>query len=369
METRDEGIYTLDVSVKGHEIMLVDGDPRHGEVTLFGRLNEDIHVERKNTVFDIAGIVYTESEVEEGAELLTTYGGMYKWGHVIQEGYDRLVKHISIHCPDIEVGLPGDIKDLRYSNPLHAWVKALIYGQTEDLGHHSTVDEDTPINSPKGFISYITSNIAQYKYAFRKCGLPDKTWEKKTKDDLGRKFPEHAKNAKDDLLAMSFSELIKINQRVSVLWSSVCNAKIVKYRSGGTTTRVASNQCENTVQMMMDLGLGETSTGANEDNIVGDICKEFPWMTPILKNLRITGLTSNQDPISSAIVDILENRLDTAELHSSMSSRDWVMGDGLAAYLRSGMVYCKYNKKDSIRIRSAEDVVEKKYQDITRWSN
>jgi hypothetical protein len=178
-ETNSEGIYTLDVSVTGHRNMLVDGDPRYGEVTLFGRINEDIHIDRKNTVFDIAGIVYTESYIEEGAELLTTYGDTYSWGHIIQEGYDRMVRHISTFCPDIETGLPSSIEDLRYSNPLHVWVKALVYGQTEDLGHHSTVDEDVPINSPKGIISYLTSNIAQYRYAFRKCGLPDKRWEKK----------------------------------------------------------------------------------------------------------------------------------------------------------------------------------------------
>jgi hypothetical protein len=51
-----------------------------------------------------------------------------------------------------------------------------------------------------------------------------------------------------------------------------------------------------------------------------------------------------------------------------MPSRDWVMGDGLAAYLRSAKVYCKYNRKDSIRVRSTEDEDEKKYQDIIRWN-
>jgi hypothetical protein len=120
--------------------------------------------------------------------------------------------------------------------------------------------------------------------------------------------------------------------------------------------------------MMTYLGLGGTSSGANEANIVSDIGGEFPWMIPVLKNLRVTGLLSNQDSISVAIVDILENRLDTGDLHSSLPSRDWVMGDGLAAYLRSGKVYCKYNRKDSIRIRVDKDGTEKKYQDIIRWN-
>jgi hypothetical protein len=119
---------------------------------------------------------------------------------------------------------------------------------------------------------------------------------------------------------------------------------------------------------MMDLGLGGTSTGANEDSKVDDIGNEFPWMIPVLKNLRMSGLMSNQDAISSAIVDIMENRLDTGDLHSAMPSRDWVMGDGLAAYLRSGKMYCKYNGKNSIRIRDTKDETEKKYQDITRWN-
>jgi hypothetical protein len=241
----------------------------------------------------------------------------------------------------------------------------LVYGQTEDLGHHSTVDEDTSINSPKGIISYLTSNIAQYRYAFRKCGLPEKIWERKSKDELGRKFREHANKIKDDQLVLPFLEMTKLNNRVSILWSSVCNAKIVRYKSMRASDPVYS-QSENTIQMLTDLGLGGTSSGAAEDDIVDDINKEFPWMVPVLSKLRLTGLVSNLDAISTAIVDIMENRLSTSDLHSSTPGRDWVMGDGLAAYLRSGKVYCKYNDMDEVRVRDAHEETERKYRDITR---
>jgi hypothetical protein len=78
-------------------------------------------------------------------------------------------------------------------------------------------------------------------------------------------------------------------------------------------------------------------------------------MIPVLSNLRVTGLVSNQDAISTAIVDIMDNRLNTSGLHSAKASRDWVMGDGLAAYLMSGKLYCKYNAKDGARKGAQEE--------------
>jgi len=150
METKAVGPYVLDVSVTGHRSLLVDGDPSYGEVTLLGRINEDIHVNRKNVEFDVAGITYTEDGIRDGEELLTTYGDKYRWGHVVQIGYDRLKKHLLQECSSMVIELPEDVRDLRASNPLHSWVKALVWGETGGVGHHSTRDEGTHMDSSKG---------------------------------------------------------------------------------------------------------------------------------------------------------------------------------------------------------------------------
>ncbi len=88
--TKDKGMYTLDVTMAGGEIMMVDGHPDNGEMAVLGRINEDIHKHSLNTCFDIAGITYTTSTVRRGCEFLTTYKDEYRWDNVVEIGYRRM---------------------------------------------------------------------------------------------------------------------------------------------------------------------------------------------------------------------------------------------------------------------------------------
>ncbi len=80
----------LDVTVSGSGQLLIDGDPELDANNIFGRINEDVLYNKKNVNLDVGGIVYSTSQIKGREELLTTYGGEYKWGHVIQVGLDLL---------------------------------------------------------------------------------------------------------------------------------------------------------------------------------------------------------------------------------------------------------------------------------------
>jgi hypothetical protein len=56
---------------------------------------------------------------------------------------------------------------------VHAWVKKLIYGNTESTELHSSWDPDLKADSVDGLISHLTSNAAFNRYGFRRCGRDD----------------------------------------------------------------------------------------------------------------------------------------------------------------------------------------------------
>jgi hypothetical protein len=366
IDTIKEGIYTLDVSVTGHARHMVDGDPSHGQISKFGRINEDTHTVKKNTEFDVAGIIYTENEIREGEELLTTYGDKYRWEHVIQIGYDRLKNHLTKEFPELEVDLPQKIQELKSSNPLQLWIKNLVRGETNGCGHHSTKDDELPRDSAKAIISYLTSNVAARRYSFGKCGLEEPSWTTKTAEDLGRKYMEYATNLRDYVVDMPFNKLIKTNMRVGIMWSAVTNAKLIREKKQPISPQTQNFQ-ERMKDILTDLDLGGDTSGPLEERLTQDIITKFPWMLPIIEDLRITGINSNQDPISIAIMDVIDNRLDINDLHSSGQGKDWTMGDGLAAYLRSSRTYRAFNTKPS-EGKIVMDEQKKKFNNILQWN-
>ena len=88
-KTDSKGMYVLDVTVAGEKRSWVDGDPAHGSCSIFGRMNEDIHNKKMNCEMDVAGIIYTTARTVGSEELLTSYGEMYNWSHVVQIGSDQ----------------------------------------------------------------------------------------------------------------------------------------------------------------------------------------------------------------------------------------------------------------------------------------
>ena len=84
--TKNKGIYVLDASVEGDATKWVDGDPDYGDISMFGRINEDIHGGNINVEIDVSGIIYTTERIEGKTEIVTTYGERYNWDHVIEVG-------------------------------------------------------------------------------------------------------------------------------------------------------------------------------------------------------------------------------------------------------------------------------------------
>ncbi len=159
MLTKEKGMYTLDVTMTGGESRMVDGHPDNGEIAILGRINEDIHNHNLNTCFDIAGITYTTSVVRRGCEFLTTYGDGYRWDNVVEIGYRRMREDLLDMFPGLTVGIPGQMASLKSSNPLHAWVKEMVWDSADMTAYHSTYDSKDGQGIDMA-LSFITSNVA-----------------------------------------------------------------------------------------------------------------------------------------------------------------------------------------------------------------
>ena len=69
----------------------------------------------------------------------------------------------------------------------------------------------------------------------------------------------------------------------------------------------------------------------------------FPWTKDLVDGLMASDIRTSLDPISEAMVDILDDRLEPEELHSARIGREWKLCDGLASFLRAGVVYIEFN--------------------------
>ena len=72
--TKKTGVYVLDATVEGDNSKWINGDPDLGDISMFGRINEDIHGGKIKVEIDVSGIIYTTEIIEERTEVLTTYG-------------------------------------------------------------------------------------------------------------------------------------------------------------------------------------------------------------------------------------------------------------------------------------------------------
>ncbi len=138
--TKTLGNYVLDLTQTGGEKLMVDAEGYLESTGVLGRINEDIHTNRCNTEIHVEGITYTTKLVREGNEFLTTYGDGYRWDHVVQIGLNRLRRDLSEDFPGTGLDIPERLKDLKRSNPLHAWVEKLVCIEGEGNCYHSTRD-------------------------------------------------------------------------------------------------------------------------------------------------------------------------------------------------------------------------------------
>ena len=127
--TKNRGIYVLDATVEGDATRWVDGDPDYGDISMFGRINEDIHGGNINMEIDVSGIIYTTEKIGGKTELLTTYGERYNWDHVIEIGLRRLGTDLAQFFSGLGVDITNDLRGLKATNPLHNWIRKLVLGE------------------------------------------------------------------------------------------------------------------------------------------------------------------------------------------------------------------------------------------------
>ncbi len=163
--------------------------------------------------------------VRKGSEFLTTYGDGYVWNHVVEVGLSRLVDDIREDFPNVEVDIPCKLSDLRASNLLHAWLLKMVWNVADGSCYHSTSDRCS-LNTRDGLISYITSNVAFNRYAFRRCGLPEPIYGVERSEN--RSHVNNFTKALASILEAPVNVLFKRNERISTLRNNILNAKLIR---------------------------------------------------------------------------------------------------------------------------------------------
>jgi hypothetical protein len=360
-KTKSKGIYVLDVTVAGSEQLLVDGDPELDSSNIFGRINEDILYNKKNINLDVGGIVYSTSRINGREELLTTYGGEYKWGHVMQVGLDRLRRDVDTLFPSLSMDIPRELESLRESNLMEGWLKGLVCGNLPERSIHSTWDPEIEEDSVEGFVSYITSNVAYNRYSFRRCGRDDLRAEDIDRVKVGRKLVEYLTRHKEDKVRVPFFDLIKGNWRIGSLYRTVKPEVVVNLPPIIVPLPPRDGVLHNQVV--------DTAPSCESSRICAfteELRTRFPWLEPHLAE----GVERNEsgNVLWAAIMDILEGRLTPQDLHSGRTGSDWALSDDLAAYLKSGVTYGKYNLDLCASDSSDREWGRKKSEiPLTRW--
>ena len=359
--TKNRGIYVLDATVEGDATRWVDGDPDYGDISMFGRINEDIHGGKINAEIDVSGIIYTTERIGGKTELLTTYGESYNWDHVIEIGLRRLGTDLAQFFCGLGVDIPNNLRGLKATNPLHIWIRKLVLGEALLDEFHSTVEPQMGMDLDS-LISYITSSVAHNKYAFRSCGGSNHTTEIVTRETIGRDYVNYCvKRIPKAICTVPFSRVMKLNERISTLRRAVRNGGLI-------TEKILLPVKEQEISVPVGPALDSFSESATltlkEESLVRRIIGKFPWTEDQLKDVSSLTLRLGDDPIRMALVDILDGRLSGNQLHSCKEGRDWRQVDGLAATLRSGELYVEFNGKTSMGV--GEDKIKGKNIPLSR---
>jgi len=89
-----DGNYVLEMdNGKGREFR-VDAKDEMGKVTLYGKINEDIHEGISNANLEDMGLILVTKDLEGPCELLTEYGKEYDWDHVKWGSFCRLKEEL-----------------------------------------------------------------------------------------------------------------------------------------------------------------------------------------------------------------------------------------------------------------------------------
>ena len=88
--TTEEGDYVIDVTSKDRGKLWLDAVIEDGQITKFGRMNEDIHGTAYNCALGHNGLIIVLCDIEPGTELVTRYGDQYNWDVIKNEALAEL---------------------------------------------------------------------------------------------------------------------------------------------------------------------------------------------------------------------------------------------------------------------------------------
>jgi hypothetical protein len=98
------------------------------------------------------------------------------------------------------------------------------------------------LNSVEGFISFITSNVAVGKFAFRRCGRDEGIILDMSREALGRKYVDYTKkDMEGKRVDLPMRELLRHNMMVDTLHRSIMEARSIRIRTHANPVPQLSN--------------------------------------------------------------------------------------------------------------------------------
>ena len=212
--TETGGAYTVDVASKGKSNIPVDACLDDGSVTMFGRMNEDIHGGEYNCELGYNGVIMTLRDIRPGEELLTRYGALYNWDSLKNRALAELGKEFRGKFQDVDLEWE-DIAKVRESKMVLArWVAKLIDGKCTYNELHSVAEGDDWVGY-EGQIAFLTSGTTYEKYAFRKWGLPLRVWHE---DEVKKNHDMYAERWNElSVSRFPWTEVVKRNGDIRTL--------------------------------------------------------------------------------------------------------------------------------------------------------
>ncbi len=265
-----DGNYVLEMdNVSGGQFR-VDAKNTMGDITIYGKINEDIHEGNVNVNLEDMGLILVTKDLEGPCELLTDYGKDYDWDHVKWGSFIQLREELiksekwvkdQIRCKDLPTARKG--------NSLERLLGNIVDGTMDNRALCAAVTE-----KESGVTGIITSGIIYEKYRFGRWGGKEETYEVVDIRREGKRTSgvlEFAKgwNGKK-IIECKWEEILKINGQINTINNMITEMKRKTIKNGteGDEKPERVNIACATNELKKGIGdMGETNTeeGNNEE--------------------------------------------------------------------------------------------------------
>jgi hypothetical protein len=174
-----DGEYILMMKREGAANVWIDADPKLGDrVSLFGKMNEDLHTVRYNAEIGEDGFIRILEDTED-EELFTRYWKTnYDWDDLKQRTLISLVEEIEETFPGLAGLIPRSWKLLKVDKlHLNKWIKKLIEGKTSPIELHGIMGWKTDGYTIEDLICFLTYGPNSVKYNYKHWGQENKEWK------------------------------------------------------------------------------------------------------------------------------------------------------------------------------------------------